>query len=179
MTNIKEPTNRSELLTLLEKSHREVADLIESTDEKTFHTRQDGKWSIGENLEHLILSHRGIISVLGKPKAVFAPFGKADRPSGTYAALTDRYRAKLSGGLTAPTKFSPDPAAPKSRAELLQNWQMLSQKLAARLPENWTEEDLDTYQLPHPAFGNLTVREMLFFIVFHNGHHLKAMKKYV
>ena len=179
MTEIIEPNNREELLTVLNHSHREIADFVQSVEEENFGMRRDDKWSIGENLEHLILSHKGIISVTGKPKSIFAPFGKAERPSGTFSEITDRYHNKLSGGLKAPSKFSPDPDAPKSKTELLAGWKMLSQKLAARLPENWTEADLDTYQLPHPAFGMLTMREMLYFIIFHNGHHLNAMKKNV
>jgi uncharacterized damage-inducible protein DinB len=32
---------------------------------------------------------------------------------------------------------------------------------------------LDRLRLPHPALGKLTVREMLFFTIYHNIHHVE------
>jgi len=45
--------------------------------------------------------------------------------------------------------------------------------------ENWTETELDTYQLPHLLFGMMTMREMLFFTLYHNWHHLEDAKRLV
>ena len=42
--------------------------------------------------------------------------------------------------------------------------------------DNWTEEELDTYLIPHPLIGKMTLRELLFFTVYHIGHHLKTIK---
>ena len=53
---------------------------------------------------------------------------------------------------------------------------MIGEKYTERLG-NWSEKDLDKYKLPHPLLGKLTVREMLFFTIYHNEHHLKAMLK--
>ena len=36
----------------------------------------------------------------------------------------------------------------------------------------WGERALDRFRLPHPALGQLTVREMLFFTLYHNLHHV-------
>jgi len=30
---------------------------------------------------------------------------------------------------------------------------------------------VDQYQLPHPVLGKLTIREMLFFTIYHNLRH--------
>ena len=35
----------------------------------------------------------------------------------------------------------------------------------------WDEADLDTYRLPHPLLGPLTLREMLVFTLYHYSHH--------
>ena len=45
-----------------------------------------------------------------------------------------------------------------------------------QLSENTTEEELDTYLIPHPLIGKMTLRELLFFTVYHIGHHLKTIK---
>lgn len=37
----------------------------------------------------------------------------------------------------------------------------------------WREWQLDRLRLPHPALGNLTVREMLFFTIYHHAHHVE------
>lgn len=37
--------------------------------------------------------------------------------------------------------------------------------------DSWTEQDLDTVLLPHPLLGKLTVREMLYFTIYHAQHH--------
>lgn len=35
----------------------------------------------------------------------------------------------------------------------------------------WSETQLDSYLLPHPVLGRVTVREMLMFTLFHFDHH--------
>ena len=39
----------------------------------------------------------------------------------------------------------------------------------------WSEKKLDRYQAPHPALGKLTIREMLYFTIFHNVHHARLV----
>jgi len=53
---------------------------------------------------------------------------------------------------------------------VLQRWQKVAAGLDAVL-ERWDDKRLDRYQLPHPVLGKLTVREMLFFTLYHNKHH--------
>jgi hypothetical protein len=44
---------------------------------------------------------------------------------------------------------------------------------------NYSESDLDTYILPHPLLGKLTLREMLYFTTYHVQHHQELIKKYL
>lgn len=37
------------------------------------------------------------------------------------------------------------------------------------------EEELDNYILPHPLIGKTTIREMLYFTIYHVQHHHKAI----
>ena len=45
--------------------------------------------------------------------------------------------------------------------------------------KNFTDAELDLYQLPHPALGNLTIRELLSFTIFHIEHHTRTIAKIV
>ena len=43
--------------------------------------------------------------------------------------------------------------------------------------ERWSERAMDRYRLPHPLLGQLTVREMLFFTLYHNVHHIHVVAR--
>ena len=177
MPLLKIPTNQSELQTALTVSFQDIIDLSIAVSEEKFYEEKNEKWSIGGNVDHLTMSSFEIVSMTAKPKAMFKQFGKAKRPSRSYEELVATYKKVLSKGRKAPTDYSPVPNAPKSREELLKSIGMLQAKLEKRIPEYWTEEELDTYRLPHPAMGMMTMREILAFTVLHNYHHLEAMEK--
>jgi hypothetical protein len=40
----------------------------------------------------------------------------------------------------------------------------------------WDEGPLDTVAFPHPVLGWLPVRDMLFFMLYHDLHHLNGMR---
>ena len=44
------------------------------------------------------------------------------------------------------------------------------EKLNEQIDE-WKEDDLKSYQLPHPVLGKLSIKEMIFFTIIHTDHH--------
>jgi len=38
-------------------------------------------------------------------------------------------------------------------------------------------QSLDKFMLPHPLLGKLAVREMLFFTMYHNLHHVNNVRR--
>ena len=56
------------------------------------------------------------------------------------------------------------------RREVLQAHRAEVVRLADRIL-GWTRHQVDTFQLPHPLLGKVTVREMLMFTLYHNQHH--------
>ncbi|HRH60621.1 MAG TPA: DinB family protein, partial [Chitinophagaceae bacterium] len=44
---------------------------------------------------------------------------------------------------------------------------------------NKPEDELDVYILPHPLLGKLTLREMLYFTIYHAEHHLKNVEELI
>jgi hypothetical protein len=168
------PQTLPEIQKAMDASFAAAEDLAAHVSEAQFHFQPGGKWSMGENLEHLILSNMGVASALARRKGFFEQFGSPARPSLSYEAMHEKYFVQVQGR-TAPPAVAPDRAAPKGQQELLHSWRMIRGKYAERLPAHWTEETLDSYGLPHPAIGLLTIREMLFFHIFHNYHHVAAM----
>lgn len=168
---------KSQLLTKLEAAFNEVEHFVNTTSDKTFHQRPNGKWSVGENLDHLVMSVIPVASALKRSKLMLRMLGKPKKPSRTYEQLLVDYQKLLGKGLKAPSNYSPDDENPKSKEMLLTSWGIVRRKLQERIEEKWTEKDLEKYGLPHPALGFLTVREMLYFTIFHAYHHLEIMKK--
>jgi hypothetical protein len=142
------------------------------------------KWSIAENLVHLAKSVKGVNRAmsLGKEQ-MCAVFGIPQHEPIDYTSLFNRYQAILSTGVKAPPPFVPQitlPTDSNGEGDTRQSVTELFDNQHNSLVENmslFSEEDLDNYQMPHPAFGNLRIREMLYFTIFHIEHHRKAIQK--
>ena len=59
--------------------------------------------------------------------------------------------------------------------KLIKKYVLHKEKLIAKI-EKQTESDLDKYILPHPLLGKVTLREMLYFTIHHNEHHLELLR---
>ncbi len=134
------------------------------------------KWSVAEHLQHLYLTARPVARVLGGPREFLAQFGQATQPSRSYEQLQADYKNGLSAtGIKAPANMSARPEDLTDRAALMERYGQVHQAVADSLA-NWTEEELETYLIPHPAIGMLTAREMAYFTAFHIDHHLEPTK---
>ena len=160
----------------LGQSFNEVFHYCTGLSEEQFFGANENKWSIAENIHHLILSTSPLIQALNLPKIVIASVGgKSKRASSSYNELVESYQQHLKEGGKATGKYVPKDGKKYSMAQSLSKYQMNGTKLIKVL-QKWTEEELDQYLLPHPLLGKITVREMLYFSVYHNFHHLKAIK---
>jgi len=138
---------------------------------------RNGKWTPAQHLEHILRSVRPVASVLLLPKWILRwRFGRPDREPRTYAALVQRYQERLATGGTAPARFAPSNIQAKQVEELATALQQVVHSLTHRV-RTWTETDLDTTLLPHPLLGKVTVREMLFFTVYHVQHHKRLVER--
>lgn len=136
----------------------------------------DRSWSPAQNVLHLISAIKPVVMALRLPR--FLPrllFGKFNAPSRHYDNIVELYQKVLAEGGQASGKYLPKPVPTPSDPVNYQRTKVSTltatiQSLAKAL-EPWTEQDLDRIQLPHPLLGKLTVREMLFFTLYHLGHH--------
>jgi uncharacterized damage-inducible protein DinB len=169
-------TTKTELITTLEDSNQRVIRWFTDIPARDFFTRQGDVWSASDNVDHLIRAHKPIAKALKLPKLTLqAMFGKAQKPSISYEELCQIYREEIAKGAQASGRFLPDQENPSEKAEeekqeLLDQFSKASTELVS-VAEKWDENKLDHYLLPHPILGKLTIREMLFFTIYHNLRH--------
>ena len=107
-------------------------------------------------------------------------FGRHRGPSRSFDEVVDLYRAALAGGAGA-GRFTPserpEDVAPGEWRELVKTtWSHASAALFEVIGR-WSEKALDRYQLPHPLLGKMTVREILYFTLYHNAHHARRIEE--
>jgi len=147
-----------------------------SLSKEQFEATPENKWSAGQNLDHLIRSIKPLQLAYSLPKFILKiMFGKANRPSKTYDELVTKYKTKLAAGGRASGPFIPPSVKFEQKDLLIKKYNRHKQKLINKIKKQ-SEEDLDHYILPHPLLGKLTLREMLFFTIHHNEHHLALLK---
>ena len=137
----------------------------------------DDKWSTGQQLSHLTKSIKPLVMIMSKPKFVMKlVFGTSNRDTRNYMAVVEKYNTKLAKGGVSTSQFSPKPVFPADKKRLLSDYTTYSEKLE-RLVNRYSENELDKYILPHPLLGKLTLREMMFFTIYHTQHHTESLKE--
>ena len=167
---------KPELIENLTKVHEDFLETVALLSERDFLSSPEGKWTAGQQLEHIRRSTAPVKTALRLPR-IFPRilFGTANRESGSYDTVVAKYRKKLSEGGRATGRFVPPSVKFENRSAISQN---ITDTISAlcRLIDATTEEDLDRHLLPHPILGKLTFREMLMFTIYHAGHHHAALK---
>jgi uncharacterized damage-inducible protein DinB len=168
---------QTKLLTTLEDANQRVITWFTEIPTKDFFTRHDEVWSASDNLDHLIKSHKPLAKALKLPKITLqAMFGKPQNSSISYEELCLIYRDEIAKGAQASGRYLPNPESPVENAEekkrdLLGQFANVSSEVVSVIEKKWNESELDQYLLPHPILGKLTIREMLFFTIYHNLRH--------
>jgi hypothetical protein len=155
--------------------HRDFIHGLQPLTEKEFQYAPVGKWNAGQQLDHIRMSVKPLNHALTLPAVLLRMlFGKANRPSRAYDELVSRYRQKLQGGGAAPRRFQPKGCSFEGRVDmaksLMKEVEGVSQKMG-----KFSEADLDKLILPHPLLGKVTLREMLYFTIYHVQHHGKQV----
>ena len=170
-----EITTKTNLIASLRDSQQRAGAWFAEIPADQFFARAGEVWSASDNLDHLIRSHKPLVKALKLPKITLrAMFGSPDQPSRRYEAMCDVYRAKLAQGGVAGGSYLPDQQSPANvedaKSDLLNRFSKAAAELAS-IVETWNDDELDGYLLPHPLLGKLTIREMLFFTIYHNLRH--------
>ncbi len=161
--------NRSEIVNALINHHTQFTRTLLAMPNDEVQRSLNGKWSPAQLLDHIEKSVSPVRMAFSLPNVVLKlRFGSSNRPSRTYEALVEKYHAKLSAGGRASGAFIPSSTVDvKGQSEkLLHLVNSLSSKIGS-----YSEEQLDLLLLPHPLLGKLTLREMLYFTIYHVQHH--------
>ena len=162
----------------LEKKYVELIEWLENHNDQLFEKPEaPGKWSAGQHADHLVISTSMLRKGLAMPKiALRTTFGINNRAEKTFDELVKKYKLKLSEGGQASGRFLPKEIKNNQKKELIQK---LKDELVGmkKVMEKWDEKKMSKFILPHPLLGKLTIREMMFFTVYHTHHHLTILKE--
>ena len=168
---------REEITAGLAARFGDVATWFDQCSDEAFVNGPEGRWTAGQQLDHLIRSTKPLNMALRLPRlALRMKFGTAKSPGAALGALAARYESTLASGGKASGQFVPPEVGLEAKGSLLETFRSEGERLIQVIGK-WSESDLDRYLLPHPLLGYLTVREMLFFTYHHMGHHLETLNR--
>jgi len=168
------PATMPEILSALESNARSIAEYLASIPEPRLFDGDSDHWSPAHHLAHLT----DVAASVGRAlRAGALPLHPAAR-SRTYAEVRDAAATSLAATSKAKLlemgrKVVIAPGTP--REVLIEAFESASAELRAAAAA-WGDIALDRHALRHPLSGELTVREMLFFVVVHERHHLKRVR---
>jgi len=171
--------NKHDIAVNLQTNYRSFTSFITSLNEEQFLFTKDNKWSAGQQAEHILRSIRPVNFAFSLPLFVLRmTFGKSNRPSTTFDALVNNYKQKLAAGGRSSARYIPNVVAFHQRKNICEAILRVNESICKKL-NRYSEIQLDTFFLPHPLLGKLTLREMLFFNIHHVKHHEMNVKELV
>jgi len=168
-----------QIFSLSEKSFRQLLEYCENVSSDKFFAQPADKWSIAQNVQHLIISTKTTTAAYALPKFLVRLIGgKPNRPSRSLEELTAKYRLKLQAGGKAKGRYVPSSLSPAiGKHVILNKWQHVAANYLEALKKNWKDDQLDQYIAPHPLLGKITLRELCYFTIYHTGHHLHIIQE--
>ena len=171
--------NLDDITRQLRSSSKQFVAFCNPIPDTLFFFQPADKWSIAQNVKHLIISVSRTQLAYSLPKFMVRLIaGKPNRLSPTYDELVDKYNTKLEQGGKAGKPFIPKEIAEgTSKIFLLNRFAVVTERLAEIMEKKWTNPQLDNYLAPHPLLGKITLRELGYFTIHHTSHHLEIIKK--
>ncbi|PTA68390.1 DinB family protein [Deinococcus arcticus] len=171
------PHTRDELLAALDGAQAAWVDTVAALPlPDYFRAPAPGRWSPAEHLAHLALTHGRVAQGLGVPRPALRLLFGAPATARTYEGVRGAYQARLAAGGRAPARYVPRPVTAHDAAT--RDAQVAAYVTAATRVRSalagWPEAALDRHALPHDLLGRLSARELLFFTVYHDHHHLRG-----
>jgi hypothetical protein len=169
--------HKEEIITELYNQHKQFISYTSSLNTAQLEFKLDQKWSAAQQVEHIYKSVSPLAKGLLLPKFIVKTiWGKANRPSKNYNDLIMKYSEKLALGGRASSPFVPKEVL----AIDVKKWQIkidISLKKLIKNLNKYAEEEFDLYILPHPLLGKVTLREMMYFTIYHVQHHQQIIKR--
>ena len=139
--------------------------------------KEGDKWNTAQVMDHLERSIRPVNLAMGLPGfAHRILFGKSTRTSRSFKEVVTKYHKALEKGGKASGPYIPKgdlQNRQQNSAKLRKICQQLARRIEKRNPSDW-----ETSILPHPLLGKLTLKEMIYFTIYHLDHHLVTLKRF-
>ncbi|AQG78165.1 DinB family protein [Spirosoma montaniterrae] len=161
----------------LSSSLQTITDLLPTLTDSDWSRPQNGKWTVGQEFEHLRVSTQGTAFLLSPMNRT--AWRANERESRSYDTIVAEYKAALAArGPITNNAFGPTADSDHlTVAKQAERWQQVVEQLrsvVASLPET----ELDAYTVwKHPLLGPLTGREMLYFTAYHARHHHASLTR--
>lgn len=165
--------NIGEIIHNLESVSNDFIATCSSIPDETFFRQPAAKWSIAQNVTHLISSARMTRLAYRLPKFIVRIYtGKPNRSSRTFDELIAKYKSKLEQGGKASGPYIPKPVSSATGKEkIVLDFSAAMDRLGKDIREKWKDPQLDNYLAPHPLLGKITLRELAYFTIYHTTHH--------
>jgi len=172
---------KEELIRELNDACSEFIEFCSHIDSRIFYFQPEEKWSIAQNVEHLIISANTTRPAFSLPKFIVKMYaGRPNRASRSYDELVSKYKLKLQQGGKASGRFIPQKIREnEEKTVMLEAYKKAMTKLTDAIHSKWDDSNLDKYIAPHPLLGKITLRELCYFTIYHTYHHLDIIKERV
>jgi hypothetical protein len=175
-SGVPHPVTKPDILAALESNARTIHEYFSELPDPVFFDGDPERWGPAHHLVHLTRSNDAVSRALVAGNLPLHPAGR----SRTYAEVRDAATASLT---TTPKEALLEMGSTvvvepgTGRVEVVEAFATSSAGLReAAAIAIWSEDALDRHALRHPLIGVLTVREMLFFGVVHERHHLRTVQ---
>ena len=169
-------SNKTTIIASLNDGVNQFNKLISSLNQAAFENNYNNKWSAGQDLVHLIKVLRIVNIGFTLPKPILSlMYGKNKNGKRSFEHLQQLYKKALEGGAKAPTIYVPKPVAYIEKDNLIQKHVSLNKSFIDKL-NNHNQYELDSYILPHPILGKISLGELAIFTSFHTSHHFGLLK---
>jgi len=171
--------SKKEIIQQVEIVSKELTGFCSGINEVVFFRQPTSKWSIAQNLTHLITSANMTGLAYRLPRFIVRIYGgKPNRSSRTYDELIAKYKLKLEQGGRASGRFIPKLISQQEGKEkMISTFSAAMLRLNSDIEKKWKDPQLDQYIAPHPLLGKITLRELCYFTIYHIKHHLNIIKE--
>jgi hypothetical protein len=167
--------NKSGIIANLNTAHSVFWETAIQLPNPTISTNE--KWSVCQNVQHITIALSRVSNYLALPKSsIKSDYGLSDRASSNYEISFNLFKNTLENGVKTTEEFMPEIKLETGLKELVHQGKDVLATFISNL-KNWSEEELEIYNCPHPVFGKMTVREILYFTIYHAHHHTETINK--
>ena len=144
--------SKEEIIKQLHSSKEEFTSFCTDIDTDSFFHQPVEKWSVAQNVKHLIISANTTKLAFSLPKFIVRLYaGKPNRPSRNYDELVNKYKLKLKEGGKASGIYIPKIISPQTGNEtMLISFTKSMDKLNNSIDKKWTDQQLINTWPPIP-----------------------------